>query len=114
MTLKIRPASLHLHQHRADYDERVLQSIATKIFKSVVSRFDAGELITQRELLSRQVSDKFTGPAATFGLILDDVSLTHPTFGKEFTEAVEAKEGAQQEAERAARFAAENGNHHLC
>uniref|UniRef100_A0A2R9BLB1 Prohibitin n=1 Tax=Pan paniscus TaxID=9597 RepID=A0A2R9BLB1_PANPA len=65
---------------REDYDERVLPSITTKILKSVVSHFDAGELITQRELLSRQVT-------ATFGLILDDVSLTHPTFGKEFTEA---------------------------
>uniref|UniRef100_A0A0D9S9Z4 Prohibitin n=1 Tax=Chlorocebus sabaeus TaxID=60711 RepID=A0A0D9S9Z4_CHLSB len=91
---------------REGYDERVLPSIVTKIFKSVLSGFDAGELITHRELLSRQVSDKFTGPAATFGLILDDVSLTHPTFRKEFTEAVEVKEGAPQEAERA-RFVVE-------
>ena len=66
----------------------------------------AGELITQRELVSRQVSDDLTERAATFGLILDDVSLTHLTFGKEFTEAVEAKQVAQQEAERA-RFVVE-------
>ncbi|CAO2644950.1 Prohibitin 1, partial [Lemmus lemmus] len=70
------------------------------------ARFDAGELITQRELVSRQVSDDLTERAATFGLILDDVSLTHLTFGKEFTEAVEAKQVAQQEAERA-RFVVE-------
>uniref|UniRef100_A0A2K6ULE3 Prohibitin n=1 Tax=Saimiri boliviensis boliviensis TaxID=39432 RepID=A0A2K6ULE3_SAIBB len=81
-----------------DYDERVLPSITTEILK--------GELITQRELVSRQVSDDLTERAATFGLILDDVSLTHLTFGKEFTEAVEAKQVAQQEAERA-RFVVE-------
>uniref|UniRef100_A0A2K5LJZ2 Prohibitin n=1 Tax=Cercocebus atys TaxID=9531 RepID=A0A2K5LJZ2_CERAT len=84
-----------------DCDERGLPSITTEILKSVMVRFDAGELITQRELVSRQVKR-----AATSGLILDDVSLTHLTFGKEFTEAVEAKQVAQQEAERA-RFVVE-------
>uniref|UniRef100_A0A2I3G046 Prohibitin n=1 Tax=Nomascus leucogenys TaxID=61853 RepID=A0A2I3G046_NOMLE len=82
---------------REDYDEPVLTSITTKILKSVLARFDAGELITQRELVSRQVNNDLTERAATFGLILDDVSLTHLTFGKEFTEALEAKQVARQE-----------------
>uniref|UniRef100_A0A2K5LAF8 Prohibitin n=1 Tax=Cercocebus atys TaxID=9531 RepID=A0A2K5LAF8_CERAT len=84
-----------------DYDERVLLPITTNILKSVVAHFDAGELITQRELVSRQVSDDLTERAATFGFILDYVFLTHLTFRKEFTEAMEAKKVAQQEAERA-------------
>ena len=36
-----------------------------------------------------------------FGLILDDISITHLTFGREFTVAVELKQVAQQEAEKA-------------
>lgn len=33
--------------------------------------------------------------------MLDDVSITHLNFGKEYTAAIEAKQVAQQEAERA-------------
>ncbi|CAI5799055.1 PHB protein [Podarcis lilfordi] len=52
------------------------------------------------------VSEELAERAAPFGLVLDDVSLTHLTFGKEFVEAVEMKQVAQQEAERA-RFMVE-------
>lgn len=84
-----------------DYDERVLPSITTEVLKAIVAQFDASELITNREVVSQRVSEELTERAATFGLVLDDISLTHLTFGKEFTEAVELKQVAQQDAEKA-------------
>lgn len=39
------------------------------------ARFDAGELITQREKVSRSVSEALTERSAQFGLILDDISI---------------------------------------
>ncbi|KAH8297942.1 hypothetical protein KR018_001902 [Drosophila ironensis] len=89
-----------------DYDERVLPSIAPEVLKAVVAQFDAGELITQREMVSQRVSQELTLRAKQFGFILDDISLTHLTFGREFTQAVEMKQVAQQEAEKA-RFVVE-------
>lgn len=44
--------------------------------------------------------------AEQFNIALEDVSITHMTFGKEFTRAVEQKQIAQQDAERA-RFIVE-------
>lgn len=89
-----------------DYDDRVLPSITNEVLKAVVAQFDAGELITQRELVSAKVNEELTKRATQFGLILDDISITHCTFGREFTQAVELKQVAQQEAEKA-RFLVE-------
>ncbi|KAK3905126.1 band 7 family-domain-containing protein [Staphylotrichum tortipilum] len=89
-----------------DYDERVLPSIGNEVLKSIVAQFDAAELITQREAVSNRIRTDLMKRAREFNIALEDVSITHMTFGKEFTKAVEQKQIAQQDAERA-RFIVE-------
>ncbi|KAM0695234.1 hypothetical protein Q7P36_005590 [Cladosporium allicinum] len=89
-----------------DYDERVLPSIGNEVLKAIVAQFDAAELITQREAVSNRIRTELLKRANEFNISLEDVSITHMTFGREFTKAVEEKQIAQQEAERA-RFIVE-------
>ena len=56
--------------------------LSFQVLKAVVAEFDAGELITQREIVSQRVNQELTKRAEQFGLILDDISITHLTFGR--------------------------------
>ncbi len=66
-----------------------------------MAKFNASQLITQRQQVSLLVRKELTDRARDFNIILDDVAITELTFGKEYTAAVEAKQVAQQEAQRA-------------
>jgi len=86
----------------ADYDERVLPSIGNEVLKSVVAQYNAEELLSKRQEVSHRIRSELVKRASHFHLDLDDVAITHLTFGKEFMRAIESKQVASQEAERQA------------
>ncbi|KAE8776201.1 prohibitin-1, mitochondrial-like [Hordeum vulgare] len=59
------------------------------------------DCVSYTEAVSREIRKILTERAKNFNIALDDVSITSLSFGKEFTHAIEAKQVAAQEAERA-------------
>eukprot|EP00568_Trieres_chinensis_P001540 CAMPEP_0183297760 /NCGR_PEP_ID=MMETSP0160_2-20130417/4960_1 /TAXON_ID=2839 ORGANISM="Odontella Sinensis, Strain Grunow 1884" /NCGR_SAMPLE_ID=MMETSP0160_2 /ASSEMBLY_ACC=CAM_ASM_000250 /LENGTH=318 /DNA_ID=CAMNT_0025459645 /DNA_START=144 /DNA_END=1097 /DNA_ORIENTATION=- len=91
-----------IYQHLGKrYDERILPSLMNECAKAVVARYNASELLTKRSQVSADISRELTARARGFNVLLEDVAITHLAFSPEYSRAVEAKQVAQQEAERA-------------
>lgn len=84
-----------------NYDERILPSLMNECAKAVVARYNANELLTKRDQVSAAISADLMRRAGGFHVLLEDVAITHLSFSPEYARAVEAKQVAQQDAERA-------------
>eukprot|EP00475_Leptophrys_vorax_P004886 TRINITY_DN12929_c0_g1_i1.p1 TRINITY_DN12929_c0_g1~~TRINITY_DN12929_c0_g1_i1.p1 ORF type:complete len:296 (+),score=70.01 TRINITY_DN12929_c0_g1_i1:88-975(+) len=100
---KPRAASLpEIHRRFGnDFDERILPSIVNETLKSIIAQYNAAQLITQREDVSRKIRQSLEERASDFSILVDDVSITHLSFTPDYAAAVERKQIAQQDAERA-------------
>ena len=68
-------------------------------------------------MVSRDIRRILTQRARYFNIVLDDVSITQLTFSRDYTAAVESKQVAQQDAERAkfvVRFLPRQDLRHEC
>jgi prohibitin 2 len=75
-----------------NYDERVLPSIMNESAKAIVARYNANELLTKRDHVSREISMDLRKRAGYFNVLLEDVAITHLSFSPEYARAVEAKQ----------------------
>lgn len=84
-----------------DFDQRVLPSIANEVLKAVVAQYNASQLLTKREDVSNYIRATLQERARDFFIQVDDISIVELSFSQEYTRAVEEKQIAQQQAQRA-------------
>ncbi|MCO5604483.1 hypothetical protein L7F22_058650 [Adiantum nelumboides] len=73
------------------YNEKVLPSIGNEVLKAAAAQFDVDQLLTERPYVSALVHESLLCRAK----LLDDVGITHLSYGAKFSRAVEAKQVAQ-------------------
>lgn len=80
---------------------RIINPTVEEVLKAVMAKYTAQEIITARGEVKAEVDQALTSRLATYDLAVDDISLVHIHFSKQFNHAVEAKQIAEQEAKRA-------------
>ncbi|MDR3209879.1 MAG: prohibitin family protein [Oscillospiraceae bacterium] len=83
------------------YEATIITPAIQESIKSVVARFSAEQLITQRQVVSQAIKDELGDKIATYHILTDEFNITNFDFSEEFNRAVEAKQTAQQDALRA-------------
>lgn len=81
--------------------ERIIDPAIEEVLKAVVALYTAEEVITRRHEVKAEVDRLLSARMASYHIAVDDISLIQIHFSKQFGDAVEAKQIAEQEAKRA-------------
>ncbi len=81
--------------------EKIINPAVEEVLKAVMAQYTAEEIITKRGQVKAGVDDSLTTRLANYHIGVDDISLVHVHFSKRFSDAVEAKQIAEQDAKRA-------------
>lgn len=91
-----------IHQNiGTNYQEKLIDPALQEGFKSSSAKFTASQLITDRSAVKEAALNVLRARLEEFGIRVVDLSIVNFSFSDEFTKAIEAKQVAQQEAERA-------------
>lgn len=81
--------------------DNILAPAVNEIVKAATAQKTAEEIITKRPELKANIDTSLAERLATYGILLNDLSLVHVDFSKEFNAAIESKQVAEQQAQQA-------------
>lgn len=84
-----------------DYGKIVMTNIVKEVLKGTVAQYNAQQLISQRDQVSNQVRNAIAMRARHYNILIEGLTISSVTFTPNYQKAVDDKQSAQQEAERA-------------
>ena len=85
------------------FKERVIDPTVQEVVKAVTAKYTAVELITQREKVRSEIRALLKERLVVYNIGVDDFSIVNFKFSQQFTQAIEAKQTAEQLAFKAQR-----------
>lgn len=86
-----------------EFKERMIDPAIQEVMKAVSARYTAEELITKRPAVSAEMQESLTKRLLLSNISVDAFSIVSFSFSKIFTDAIEAKQTAEQNALKAER-----------
>lgn len=83
------------------YATVMIDPIIQEAVKSITAGYNADELITNRPAVEKALNDRLTDKLTDRGITVDNVSIVNFQFSKSFDDAIEQKQVAQQNAQKA-------------
>lgn len=83
------------------YEETVLQPAIKESIKSAIAQYNAEEITTKRAEVSASCLNAIQNKVEKYGIIVEDFNLTDFSFSPEYTKAIEDKQVAEQNLEKA-------------
>lgn len=85
----------------SEYRDRVVVPAVQESFKAATAQYTASELLTKRAEVKAKALEDIKKRLEPYGVRIDDLNIVNFSFSDEFRKAIEAKQVAAQEAERA-------------
>ena len=85
------------------FKERIIDPTVQEVVKAITAKYTAVELITQREKVRSEIKALLKERLTVYNIIVDDFSIVNFKFSQQFTQAIEAKQTAEQLAMKAQR-----------
>jgi prohibitin 2 len=85
------------------FKERIIDPAIQEVMKAVSARYTAEELITKRPAVSEAIRAALSERLLVYNIVVDAFSIVTFSFSRVFTEAIEAKQTAEQLALKAKR-----------
>ncbi|HSX30150.1 MAG TPA: prohibitin family protein [Candidatus Saccharimonadales bacterium] len=84
-----------------EYRDRIIVPTVQESFKAATAQYTAAELLTKRAEVKGKALDAIKKRLQPYGVSIEDLNIVNFSFSDEFAKAIEQKQVAAQEAERA-------------